>query len=141
MPGRLRTEAIGATAHEVDELKQRISDLDQKLHAIASALERRPNPVQSNQDSFVMQLLLAEKDRNERISEKLAEYQNPLHQLDQLQTLSALLPQQDDGGSKMLEEVLQTVGGLVAAKMAQGQTPEGDSEPDRDHAVDDDEER
>ena len=135
MPGPLRTGAPGATAQEVDELKRHIQDLDQKLHAIANALDRRPNPAPAG-DGFVMQMLLAEKDRNERLADKIAEYQNPLHQLEQLQALSNILPKADDGGNKVLEEVLSTVGGLVAAKMAQGAPSQG-SEGSTDHYEED----
>ena len=44
--------------------------------------------------------------------------------------LNNMLPQQAPENNKMLEEVISTVGGLIAAKMAQAETQESSGAPD-----------
>ena len=140
MPGPLLKNQLGATAQEVDELKGQIHELRQTITALASAIERKPNPAPQMQDSFVMQLLLEEKQQNARLADKIAEYQDPLSQIERLQAFASLMPKSEDNGSKMLEEVISTVGGIVAAKMVQGETSAGGGEPDPNHAPDEPEE-
>ncbi len=122
-------------------MKSQLSSMNRKLEALVSVLERRSNPAPAPaQDSngFIMQLLLAEKENSARMAERLGELQNPLNQLDQLQALSALIPTpEDSSGSKMMEEVLSTVGAIVASKMAQSEESEGGGAPDHSYEEDD----
>tara|TARA_R110002020_G_scaffold59936_9_gene162958 strand:- start:328 stop:621 length:294 start_codon:yes stop_codon:yes gene_type:complete len=76
-------------------------------------------------ENVLLQLLMSERDKTERQNDRLAELQDPLAQLEQLQMLNSMMPQQAPEGNKMLEEVISTVGGLIAAKMAQEETQEG----------------
>ena len=141
MPGPIHNNAGSASAIEVEDMKARLLAMDRKLEALVNVLERRPNPAPAPaQDSngFIMQLLLAEKENTARQAERLAELQNPLNQLDQLQALSALIPaQEDSSNSKMMEEVLSTVGAIVASKMAQGEESAGGGASDHGYAEDD----
>ena len=137
MPGPIHNGAQAASAREVDEMKARLQAMDRKLEALVNVLERRPNPAPQDSNGFIMQLLLAEKDRSERMAERLGDLQNPLNQLEQLQALTALIPAPEDSSSnKMLEDVLSTVGAIVASKMAQGEEDEGSGAADHGHAPD-----
>ena len=138
MPGPIHTGAAPASAREVDELKSRLQDMDRKLEALVNVLERRPNPAPQDSNGFIMQLLLAEKDRSERMAERLGDLQNPLNQLEQLQALTALIPAPEDSSTnRMLEDVLSTVGAIVASKMAQGEEGAGGGAADHSNAEDD----
>ena len=119
-------------------MKSRLQDMDRKLEALVNVLERRPNPAAQDSNGFIMQLLLAEKDRSERMAERLGVLQNPLNQLEQLQALTALIPAPEDSSTnRMLEDVLSTVGAIVASKMAQGEEGAGSGAVDHSDEEDD----
>ena len=51
-----------------------------------------PAPAASPTDSILMQLFMAEREKTERQADRLAELQNPLSQIEQMQALADLLP-------------------------------------------------
>lgn len=127
MPGPIRTRPPGSSRAEIDDLKSEIRELRRDIHEIAKAAARQnPAPPQNGMsENVLLQLLMSERDKTERQNDRLAELQDPLAQLEQLQMLNSMMPQQAPEGNKMLEEVISTVGGLIAAKMAQEETQEG----------------
>lgn len=132
MPGPIRTRVPGSSRAEIDDLKSEIRELRRDIHEIAKAAARQnPAPQQNGMsENVLLQLLMSERDKTERQNERLAELQDPMAQLEQLQMLNNMLPQQAPENNKMLEEVISTVGGLIAAKMAQAETQESSGAPD-----------
>lgn len=135
MPGPIRTHMAGSSRAEIDDLKSEIRELRRDIHEIAKAAARQ-NPVQQSNgmsENVLLQLLMSEREKTERQHDRLAELQDPLAQLEQLQALNNIIPQAPPEGNKMLEEVISTVGGLIAAKMAQSEEDEGSRAPDHNH--------
>ena len=84
-------------------------------------------------ENVLLQLLMSEREKSERQNDRLAQLQDPLAQLEQLAALNSMMPQPAPENNKMLEEVISTVGGLIAAKMAQSEAQEGGGASDHHH--------
>ena len=135
MPGPIRTRPPGSSRAEIDDLKSEIRELRRDIHEIAKAAARQ-NPVPQNNgmsENVLLQLLMSEREKSERQNDRLAQLQDPLAQLEQLATLNSMMPQPAPENNKMLEEVISTVGGLIAAKMAQSEAQEGGGASDYHH--------
>jgi hypothetical protein len=135
MPGPIRTRPPGSSRAEIDDLKSEIRELRRDIHEIAKAAARS-NPVPQGggmSENVLLQLLMSEREKSERQNDRLAQLQDPLAQLEQLATLNSMMPQPAPENNKMLEEVISTVGGLIAAKMAQSETQEGGGTSDYHH--------
>tara|TARA_R110000751_G_scaffold44863_2_gene102295 strand:+ start:643 stop:1074 length:432 start_codon:yes stop_codon:yes gene_type:complete len=132
----IRNGPNNSSQYEIDQLKSELREMRRDIHEIAKAAAR-PNPVQPAQgmsENVLLQLLMSERDKSERQSDRLAQLQDPLAQLEQLAALNNMMPQGEPEGNKMLEEVIATVGGLIAAKMAQSETHEGGGAADHNDA-------
>jgi|TARA_R110000824_G_scaffold394605_2_gene594566 arginine/lysine/ornithine decarboxylase len=129
MPGPIRTDIAYGQDPALEELKRETRELRRDLHDLAKTIAKQnPAPAQNGMsENVLLQLLMSEREKAERQSDRLAELQNPLAQIEQLQALASLMPSQpEESGNKMLEEVISTVGGLVAAKMVKSEAQEGD---------------
>ena len=134
-----------ASALDLEETRAELRDLRRELNSALQHIVRQnpaPAPAASPTDSILMQLFMAEREKTERQADRLAELQNPLSQIEQMQALADLLPSPpEESGNKILEEVIATVGGLVASQMVKEDEGESGVPADRGYADDGGEER
>ena len=114
--------ATGPATERLASLENQIANLTQQLAHLTGMMQQqmtRPNPApqQGIGENALLQLLLAEKDRSERMHERLMQANDPAAQIDSLVALSEILPQpekaEDDSG--MLKTAVKALGSVMMA--------------------------
>ena len=106
----------------ISALENQIANLTQQLAHLTGMMQQqitRPNPAPAQQqgmsENALLQLLLSERDRSERMQARLLEALDPGAQIESLVALSELLPQSEkpDGDSGMLKTAVEALGSVM----------------------------
>jgi hypothetical protein len=152
MPGNIHGHPQYATdphaqhnAQQINGLHQQISQLTQQVAHLTGMIQensRHPNPAPQPQqgglsEQVLIQLLMSERERGDRATEKMIAHMDPVTQIGALSALVDILPAaQDDGHKEMLSGALMGLGQVMLGKMGSEEEGEGDAAPPQYNAPD-----
>jgi hypothetical protein len=149
MPGNIHDRHPYATNPHADhshQLQAQINHLTQQVAHLTGMLQQqaaRPNPAAPPppqggiSDQILIQLLLSERERGDRATERLIQMNDPVSQIESLSALVDLLPTAEDTSQKdMLNGALLGLGQVMVERMGSEEAGGGDAAPPEHHAAD-----